>query len=138
MHNKNTKRLSEENMTVRGVRGATTVLEDSSEAILEATRALLLAICEANIEMRPNDIASIFFTVTADLRAAYPALAARELGWGEVPLMCAQEIPVPGSLPRTIRVLIHWNTALMQKDIHHVYLREAVLLRPDLLRAGEH
>jgi chorismate mutase len=138
MHNKNTKRLSEENMTVRGVRGATTVLEDSSEAILEATRALLLAICEANIEMRPSDIASIFFTVTADLRAAYPALAARELGWGEVPLMCAQEIPVPGSLPRTIRVLIHWNTALMQKDIHHVYLREAVLLRPDLLRAGEH
>jgi chorismate mutase len=128
----------EENMTVRGIRGATTVLEDSSEAILEATRALLLAICEANMEMRPADIASIFFTVTADLHAAYPALAARELGWGEVPLMCAQEIPVPGSLPRTIRVLIHWNTALPQKDIHHIYLREAVQLRPDLLRAGQH
>jgi chorismate mutase len=123
-------------MTVRGVRGATTVSEDRPEAMLSATRELLLAICEANPEMRPTDIASIFFTVTPDLRSVHPALAARELGWGDVPLLCAQEIPVPGSLPLTIRILIHWNTALTQKDIRHVYLRDAVQLRPDLVRSG--
>lgn len=121
---------------VRGVRGATTVCEDSAEAILAATRELLLAILSANPGLRSTDIASIFFTVTEDLRAAYPAQAARELGWEDVPLMDAQEIPVPGSLSNCIRVLIHWNTSLEQKDIHHVYLRQAVQLRPDLARAS--
>ncbi len=110
--------------------------EDSAEAILSATHELLLAILEANPKLRPADIASIFFTATGDLRAAYPAQAARGLGWNEVPLMDAQEIAVPGSLPNCIRVLIHWNTELAQKDIHHVYLRQAVQLRPDLIRAG--
>lgn len=119
-------------MSVRGIRGATTVKEDSPAAISEATRELLLAILEANPTLRPEDIASVLFTVTEDIRAAYPALAARELGWEEVPLMCAQEIPVPGSLKRTIRLMISWNTDLTQKEVHHVYLHEAVQLRPDI------
>jgi chorismate mutase len=127
----------EEYMPARGIRGAITVREDSPEAIREATRELLLAILEANPSLRPADIASVFFTVTEDIRSAYPALAARELGWGEVPLMCAREIPVPGSLPECIRVMIIWNTELSQKEIHHIYLREAVQLRPDLVQAGQ-
>jgi len=124
-------------MPARGIRGAITVREDSPEAIREAPRDLLLAILEANPSLRPADIASVFFTVTEDIRSAYPALAARELGWGEVPLMCAREIPVPGSLPECIRVMIIWNTELSQKEIHHIYLREAVQLRPDLVQAGQ-
>lgn len=124
-------------MPARGIRGAITVREDSPEAIREATRELLLAILEANPSLRPADIASVFFTVTEDIRSAYPALAARELGWGEVPLMCAREIPVPGSLAECIRVMIIWNTERSQKEIHHIYLREAVQLRPDLVQAGQ-
>ena len=123
-------------MTVRGIRGATTICEDQPESIRRATRELLLAVCAANPSLRPADIASVFFTVTDDLRSAYPALAARELGWGEVPLMCAQEIPVPGSLPCCIRVMILWNTDLAQNDVHHIYLHNAVQLRPDLARDG--
>lgn len=128
--------MSVQTMSVRGIRGATTVCEDQAEAILSATRELLLAICEANPTLRPADIASIFFTVTDDLSAVYPAQAARSISheWVEVPLMCAREIPVPGSLPCAIRVMLLWNTDLTQKDIHHVYLREAVILRPDLAR----
>ena len=123
-------------MSVRGIRGATTVCENIAETILSATRELLLAICEANPSLRPTDIASIFFTVTDDLSAVHPALAARTISseWAEVPLMCAREIPVPGSLPCTIRVMLLWNTELEQKEIHHVYLRDAVALRPDLVR----
>jgi len=121
-------------LSIRGIRGATTVTEDSADAIYSATRELLLAILEANPDLRPADVASVLFTVTQDISAAYPARAARELGWGEVPLMCAQEIPVQGSLPLCIRILIHWNTCLAQNDIHHVYQREAVQLRPDLVR----
>lgn len=121
-------------MSVRGIRGATTVCEDQEEAILSATRELLLAICSANPTLQPADIASILFTLTADIRAAYPARAARALGWEDVPLMDAQEVPVPGSLPCCIRVMILWNTDLAQNEVHHVYLREAVVLRPDLVR----
>jgi chorismate mutase len=121
-------------MTVRGIRGATTVCDDQAEAILSATRELLLAICAANPTLRPEDIASIFFTVTEELHAAYPAQGARALGWEEVPLMCAREIPVPGSLPCCIRVMLLWNTSLQQNAIHHVYLHEAIQLRPDLIR----
>lgn len=121
-------------MAVRGIRGATTVCDDDAEAILQATRELLLAICAENPSLQSADIASIFFTVTDDLHAAYPAKAARALGWGEVPLMCAREIPVPGSLPCCIRVMMLWNTDLEQNAVHHVYLHEAVTLRPDLVR----
>jgi chorismate mutase len=123
-------------MAMRGIRGATTVEQDSAEEILSATRDLLLAILSANPSLRPDDIASIFFTLTEDLRSVYPAAAAREMGWGEVPLICAQEIPVVGSLPKCIRVMIHWNTDLKQHDVHPVYLREAVQLRPDLAQSS--
>ncbi len=118
---------------MRGIRGAISVPRDLPEAISAATRELLCSILAANPGLRPEDLASVFFTVTEDLHSAYPALAARELGWGSVPLMCAQEIPVPNSLPRCIRVLLHWNTDLPQSEIRHVYLGEAVTLRPDLI-----
>lgn len=123
-------------MSVRGIRGATSVDEDRSGAVLAATRELLLAILEANPTVRPEDIASVFFTTTEDLQSVYPAQAARGLGWEEVPLMCSREIPVPDSLPRCIRVMILWNTALTQQEIEHIYLHEAVQLRPDLTRQG--
>ncbi|HVN55595.1 MAG TPA: chorismate mutase [Anaerolineaceae bacterium] len=119
-------------MSIRGIRGAISVREDQPEAILSATRELLYAISAANRDLLPEDLASALFTVTSDLRSAYPAQAAREMGWGSVPLMCAQEIPVPGSLPRCIRVLLLWNTDLTQDQIQHIYLGEAVSLRPDL------
>lgn len=120
-------------MAVRGVRGAITVGQDTEPEVLAATRDLLLAICAENPELDSAEIASIFFTVTEDVHAVYPARAARELGWGDVPLMCAREIVVPGGLTGCIRVLIHWNTDLRQDQIHHVYLRGAVVLRPDLV-----
>ena len=120
-------------MCIRGVRGAITVESDRAEAILLATRKLLKAIHEANSGLVPDDLASAFFTLTDDLRAAYPAQAARELGWTQVPMLCSREIPVPGSLPRTVRVLLHWNTSLAPEEIHHVYLGEAIRLRPDLI-----
>lgn len=120
-------------MSMRGIRGATIAAENSTAAILTATRELLLAIQEANPTLVPEDIASIFFTVTDDLNAVHPAKAARDLGWETVPLLCAREIPVPSSLPGCIRVLIHWNTGLPQTDVRHVYLGQAAILRPDLV-----
>lgn len=122
-------------MPTRGIRGATTVQADQPEHILAATRELLEAIIHANPGMCPDDIASAFFTVTDDLRSTFPAQAAREMGWNQVPMMCAREIPVPGSLARVIRVMVHWNTDRTQPEIVHVYLREAVKLRPDLVAA---
>ncbi len=119
-------------MAIRGVRGATTVEQDEPDGILLATRELLERIMEANASIKIEDIASVFFTLTDDLSSAYPALAARQLGWQAVPMICSQEIPVPGGLPRVIRVLIHWNTDVPQAEIRHVYLRDAVHLRPDL------
>jgi len=119
-------------MSLRGIRGATTAAHDQAGEILSATRELLEAILHANPTLQPENIASVIFTSTADLRAAFPARAARELGWQAVPLMDALEIPVPGGLPHCIRVLLHWNTDLPQSAIQHVYLREAVQLRPDL------
>jgi chorismate mutase len=118
-------------MSCRGIRGAITVNTDSETAILGATRQLLARIVEAN-DVDVADIASAFFTVTPDLTSAFPARAARELGWHHVALLDAQEIPVPGSLPRCVRVLIHWNTSWSQAEIQHVYLGEALSLRPDL------
>jgi len=119
-------------MPVRGIRGATTVDENTPRAVLQATRELLDSIKTANPTLQSEDIASIFFTLTADLNAVYPAQAAREMGWDGVPLMDALEIPVPGSLQKCIRVLIHWNTTKPQNQVNHVYLRNAVKLRPDL------
>lgn len=119
-------------MSVRGVRGATVATENTSQAILEATQELLLAILEANPSLATEDLASAFFTVTDDLDANYPALAARGIGWQSVPMLCAREIPVPTGVPRVIRVLLNWNTTHSQTEIRHIYLHEAARLRPDL------
>lgn len=119
-------------MNVRGLRGATTVVSDQPAEILEATRELLEALQLSNPQMHSEDIASVLFTLTPDLVSAYPAMAARQLGWTQVPLMCAQEIPVPDALQYCIRVLILWNTDLPQAQIRPIYLRQAVRLRPDL------
>ena len=122
-------------MPIRGIRGAPNVTSDEPELILQATRELLEEILLENEGMQPEDIASAIFTVTDDLVSTFPAQAARQMGWGLVPMLCAREIPVPESLPRVIRVLVHWNTELPQSEIKHVYLREAVKLRPDLVAA---
>lgn len=115
---------------VRGIRGATTVEVDEKEPIIAATEELLEEICRQN-DFQPEDVASAFFTLTHDLAATFPAEAARKRGWTGVPMLCATEIPVPGSLPRCIRVLIHVNTLKSQDELRHVYLRRAVALRPD-------
>ncbi len=118
-------------MPCRGVRGATTVEQNEREEILTATRQLLALIIRQN-EIEPDDIASAVFTTTPDIDAEFPALAARQLGWLDVPLLCGHEMTVPGSLARCIRVLVHWNTAKPQAAVEHVYVREAKRLRPDL------
>ncbi|HSJ58254.1 MAG TPA: chorismate mutase [Anaerolineae bacterium] len=118
-------------MPCRGVRGATTVGVDAAADIVGATRELLERMVEAN-GIAAEDVASVIFTATTDLTAAFPARAAREMGWDRVALLDALEIPVPGSLPRCVRVLIHWNTDLAQAEVRHVYLRGAADLRPDL------
>jgi chorismate mutase len=123
-------------LVTRGVRGATTVLADEPGLVLAATGELLGRLLADN-GILPEDIGAIFFTTTHDLRSAFPAEAARALGLTQVPLMCTQEIPVPGSLPRAIRVMLLWNTAVPQDAIKHVYLRDAVKLRPDLVGGGK-
>jgi chorismate mutase len=115
----------------RGVRGATTVAENAREAILSATRQLVALMVRRN-EIDRRDVASAIFTTTPDLDAEFPALAARQLGWLDVPLLCGHELAVPGSLERCIRVLVHWNTDRPQSEIQHIYIRDAVRLRPDL------
>lgn len=114
----------------RGVRGAITASENTREAILEATDELLREMVRVN-QMHVDDIASALFTTTPDLNAAFPAVAARELGWSDTPLLCGHEMDVPGSLGRCIRILIHWNTSRQASEIVHVYLREARVLRPE-------
>ena len=119
-------------MTIcRGVRGATTVQSDDREQILTSTRQLLGLMIRRN-GIDSVDVASAFFTVTDDLTAEFPAVAARQLGWLEVPLLCGYEMSVTDSLPRCIRILLHWNTDKPQSDIQHVYIHDAKNLRPDL------
>ena len=117
-------------MLCRGIRGATTVEVNRREAILEATAELLAAMVKAN-GIKPEDVASAFFTTTPDLNAEFPALAARRLGWDDVPLLCGHEMAVPGSLPMCLRILLHVNTDKRADQIVHVYLRGARALRPD-------
>ncbi len=114
----------------RGIRGATSVAANTSEDILEATDQLLRVLSELN-HLDPDDIASAVFTTTPDLTATFPAIAARNLGWGDVPLLCSHEMAVPGALANVVRVLLHVNTALGPRDVRHVYLGEAKSLRPD-------
>jgi chorismate mutase len=117
-------------MVVRGVRGATTAVANTRQAIVTATRELLERLAAAN-GMQPADIASAWFTLTPDLDAAFPASAARALGWNETALLDAQAPRVDGDVPRCIRVLIHWNTDRSNSEIRHIYLGEARQLRPD-------
>lgn len=118
-------------MLCRGVRGATTADENSKDAILTATRQLLALMIRIN-GIEPEHVASAIFSLTRDLDAEFPALAARQLGWLDVPLLCTYEVDVPGSLRRCVRVLLHWNTDKPQSEIRHIYVKEAERLRPDL------
>ncbi len=117
-------------MSCRGVRGATTADANTREDILRATRELLAMMIRQN-GIRAEDVASAFFSTTPDLDAEFPALAARQLGWYDVALLCNHELDVPGSLRRCIRVLVHWNTDASSSDIIHVYIKDAAHLRPD-------
>ena len=122
-------------MKMRGIRGAITVDADDPAQIVFATKRLLLNMIERNgVEI--DDIASVLFSLTPDLRAEFPALGAREMGWVHVPMLHFTEINVPGSLPRVIRVLMHVNTERGQREIEHVYLDGAAILRPDLSQAS--
>jgi chorismate mutase len=118
--------------TIRALRGATTVSADDPLLIREGVQELLETLLEEN-DLTPSEIISAVFTATPDLVSEFPAHAARLFGWDDVPLLCAQELPVPGSLPRCVRVLLHVETSKPRNEMRHAYLREAVLLRQDLL-----
>ncbi|MEZ0395498.1 MAG: chorismate mutase [Anaerolineales bacterium] len=118
-------------MSSRGIRGAITVEADLPDKVTAATQELLQGILAANPTLSAADVAFAFFTVTDDIVSAYPAQAARQMGWEGVPMLCGREIPVPGGLPLCIRILIVWNTDLAQSQVRHVYLRQAACLRPD-------
>jgi len=120
-------------MLARGIRGAITVNSNTKEEIIKMTKELLIALKGEN-NFKIEDIVSVFFSVTSDLNAAFPARAARELGWDKVPLFDMQEIEVPGSLPKCIRILIQVNCYKNQTEIKHCYLRGAKILRKDLVR----
>ena len=117
---------------VRGIRGATDVSVNNAGEILQSTKQLLLEMTEKN-SVAQGDICAVFFTMTQDLNAVYPAEAARQLGWKHVPLMCSFEIDVPGSLQRCIRVLMLINSSKKPEEVRHIYLKGAVKLREDLM-----
>jgi chorismate mutase len=117
--------------SVRALRGATTVAEDTEAQITERVQELLAELLARN-GLVLDDVISVIFTATADVVSMFPATAARDIGFGGVPLLCASEIPVPGSMPRCIRVLLHVNTGLAPADLRHVYLHGAQVLRDDL------
>ena len=117
-------------MPCRGVRGATTAEDNSPEEILKATRQLLALMIRQN-GIEPDDVCSAIFSTTTDLDAEFPALAARQLGWLDVALMCVHELDVPGSMRFCIRIMLHWNTDKSPGEIVHVYIKEAAHLRPD-------
>jgi chorismate mutase len=119
------------NVPVRAIRGAVQVDADEREAILEGTTELVSEVMSRN-DLTPDDVISVLFTVTSDLRAEFPALAARKIGFQEVPLMCATEIPVPGALPRVVRLMMHVETSRPRREMMHVYLRGAAALRLDI------
>lgn len=118
-------------MSVRAVRGATQVDRDDRTEVLDATTELLVAVLERN-HLEPDDLISVIFTATPDLRSEFPAYAARKMGITDVPLLCTTEIDVPGAMPRVLRLLAHVETPLTRADLRHVYLRGAAALRTDL------
>lgn len=118
-------------MAVRAVRGATQLDVDEREHLLDSVEQLMVAVLEQN-DLDRADLISVVFTVTPDLHAEFPAVAARRLGMGDVPLLCAQEIDVAGALPRVVRVLVHAETDRPRAEVRHVYLRGAAALRLDL------
>lgn len=121
-------------MMMRGIRGAITVSADRPEEILTETRKLVLEMAEQNL-VDPEHVASVVISTTTDISSAFPAKAVRTIeNWTYVPVMCTHEMDVPGSMPLCIRVMMHVNTAVGQKDIHHIYMNDAVKLRPDLLK----
>jgi len=119
------------NVAVRGIRGAVQVDADDRDAILEGTAELVSAVLSRN-DLTTDDVISVLFTVTPDLTAEFPALAARKLGFHAVPLMCATEIPVPGAMPRVVRLMAHVETDRPRAEVQHVYLRGAAALRLDI------
>jgi chorismate mutase len=118
-------------MTVRAIRGAVQINADEREAILEGTAELVTEVMARN-ELAPGDVISVLFTATPDLTAEFPALAARKIGFHDVPLICATEIAVPGAMPRVVRLMAHVETDRARSAIQHVYLRGAVALRLDM------
>ena len=118
-------------MAVRAIRGAIQLDVDEREHLLASTRELVSAVMVAN-RLSGDDLISILFTLTADLRSEFPALAARELGLGDVPLLCTTEIDVPGAMPRVVRLMAHAEMDVPRSQVQHVYLRGAVALRRDL------
>jgi chorismate mutase len=118
-------------MAVRAVRGATQVDQDARDQVLDATTELLTEVLRRNA-LRNDDLISVVFTATPDLRSEFPAYAARAMGITDVPLLCAAEIDVPGAMPRVLRLLAHVETDLPRADLRHVYLRGAAALRTDL------
>jgi chorismate mutase len=118
-------------MTVRGIRGAVQVEANERDAILEGTAELVNEVMARN-DLTPDDVISVLFTVTPDLTVEFPALAARKLGFHDVPLICAAEIRVPGAMPRVVRLMAHVETSQPRSAIQHVYLRGAAALRLDI------
>lgn len=119
---------------IRGVRGATTVTSDSNEEVLIETARLVQEMAKAN-GVQPEDIASVMISTTTDITSAFPARAVRSLeGWTYVPVMCTHEMDVPNALEKCVRLLMHINTEKKQQDIQHIYLNNAVILRPDLVK----
>ena len=118
-------------MAVRAIRGATQLEADERDHMLDSVDELIRAILEQN-DLDHDDLISLVFTATPDLHSEFPALAARRLGIGDVPLLCAQELDIAGALPRVIRVMVHAETDLTKTEIRHVYLRGAAALRRDL------
>ncbi len=117
-------------MHIRGIRGATVVESNTKDAILNETKVLLQRILEDN-KIETDSIATIFFSVTNDLNAAFPATAAREMGFTHTPMLCFNEIDVPGSLRQCIRILVQVNSEKSQREMKSIYLKEATVLRPD-------
>lgn len=119
---------------MRGIRGATTITSDIPELVWQETAKLVIQMADKN-NIAIEDIVSVTISTTPDIKSAFPAKAVRTMdGWEHVPTMCMHEMDVPGALPLCIRVLMHVNTNISQRDVHHIYLNEAVQLRPDLLK----